>query len=118
MPLLTLSDADIWFAEKDLVWRSYTMERPCLLAATRRVGFVHRMEFAAVALDESKGTVNAPLWLLPSIMIPLTPYLQITLPSFSKTPAWAIKSPFLIIRPQHSMEKTYCFGYIRYQLWF
>lgn len=54
MPFLTLSNADIRFAERELVWRSYTAEKA--LPTTRRVELIDRREFAAVALDENEET--------------------------------------------------------------
>ena len=51
MLFLTLSDADIRFAEKELVWRSYTMQRPCLLT-TRRVEFVDRRGYPVAAVAQ------------------------------------------------------------------
>ena len=50
MPFLPLSNADIGFVER-LVWRSYTMQRPCFSAATKRVGFVDKREYAIATLD-------------------------------------------------------------------
>ena len=49
MLFLTFSDADIRFAEKELVCWSYTMQRPCLLA-TRRVEIVDRKGFPIAAV--------------------------------------------------------------------
>ena len=50
MPFLTLSNADIQFAEKELTWRSYTVAEA--LPTTKRVEIIDRKEFAKAALDE------------------------------------------------------------------
>ena len=39
-------------AEKDLVWKSYTMQRPCLSAATRRLGLLIEKKYTAATLFE------------------------------------------------------------------
>ena len=51
MPFLTLSNADIQFAEKELTWRFYTAKKA--LPTTRRVELIDKKEFAKVALDEN-----------------------------------------------------------------
>lgn len=51
MLFLPLPDTDIRVAER-LVWRSYTIQRPCLLGPTKRVKFVDGKKFAAVASDQ------------------------------------------------------------------
>ena len=51
MPFLTLSNADVQFAEKKLTWRTYTTEEA--LPTTRRVEIIDRKEFAKAALDEN-----------------------------------------------------------------
>lgn len=38
------SDANRQFEEKGFIWRSYTIQRPCLLVATKRVEFVDKKE--------------------------------------------------------------------------
>ena len=50
MPFLTLSNADIQFAEKELTWRSYTAAEA--LPTTKRVEIIDKKEFARAALDE------------------------------------------------------------------
>ena len=50
MPFLTLSNADIQFAEKKLTWRSYTITKA--LPTTKQVEIIDRKEFAKAALDE------------------------------------------------------------------
>ena len=50
MPFLTLSNADIKFAQKELTWRSYTTAEA--LPTTKRVEIIDRKEFAKAALDE------------------------------------------------------------------
>lgn len=54
MPFLTLSNADIQFAEKELTWRSYTTEEA--LPITQRVEFIDKKEFARAALDGKSET--------------------------------------------------------------
>ena len=51
MPFLTFSNADIQFAEKELTWRSYTIEE--VLPTTRQVELIDKKEFAKAALDEN-----------------------------------------------------------------
>ena len=51
MPFLTLSNADIQFAEKELIWRSYTAAEA--LPTTKRVEIINKKEFAKAALDEN-----------------------------------------------------------------
>ena len=46
---LTFSKADIWFAEQELVWRTYTATEA--LPTTRRVEIINKKEFAAAALN-------------------------------------------------------------------
>lgn len=52
MPFLTLSDAYIWFVEREFVWRSYTAAEA--LPITQRVKLIDRKEFAAAVLDKNK----------------------------------------------------------------
>ena len=54
MPFLTLSNVDIWFAEKELIWRSYTTAEG--LPTTRWVNLIDKKEFAKAALDENSET--------------------------------------------------------------
>ena len=51
MPFLSLSNADVQFAEKKLTWRTYTTKKA--LPTTRRVEIIDRKEFAKAALDEN-----------------------------------------------------------------
>ena len=50
MPFLALSNADIQFAEKELMWRSYTAAES--VPTTKRVKLIDKKEFAKAALDE------------------------------------------------------------------
>ena len=50
MPFLTLSNANIQFAQKKLIWRFYTTAEA--LPTTKRVEIIDRKEFAKAALDE------------------------------------------------------------------
>ena len=54
MPFLTSFDADIWFAEKKLVWSSYTTAEA--LPTTRKVNLIDQKKFAKAALDENPET--------------------------------------------------------------
>ena len=49
MLFLTLSKANIWFAEQELVWRTYTAAEA--LPTTRRVEIIDKGEFAAATLN-------------------------------------------------------------------
>ena len=51
MPFLTLGNADIQFAEKELIWRFYTAKKA--LPTTQRVELIDKKEFAKAALDEN-----------------------------------------------------------------
>lgn len=57
MPILTFSNVNIWFIEKKLIWKSYTMQRSCLLSASKKVEFVDRKKFIALALHKSERTI-------------------------------------------------------------
>lgn len=52
MPFLTLSNADIRFAERELTWRTYTVAEALL--TTKRVQIIDQKEFATAALDPNK----------------------------------------------------------------
>ena len=54
MSFLTLSNADIQFVEKELIWRSYTTAEA--LSTTKYVELIDKEEFAKVALDEESKT--------------------------------------------------------------
>ena len=49
IPFLTLSKADIRFAERELVWRTYTAAEA--LPTTRKMKIIDKREFAAAALN-------------------------------------------------------------------
>ena len=51
MPFLSLSNADVQFAEKELTWRTYTTEKA--LPITRQVEIINQKKFAKPALDEN-----------------------------------------------------------------
>ena len=51
MPFLTLSNADVQFAEKELTWRTYTTEKA--LPTTSQVEIIDKKEFAKAALNEN-----------------------------------------------------------------
>ena len=54
MPFLTVSSANLRFAEKELVWRAYSAVEA--LPTTQRVEIIGKKEFATVALDEEDET--------------------------------------------------------------
>ena len=54
MSFLTLSNADVQFVEKKLIWRSYTTAEA--LPTTKWVEFINKKEFAKAALDEKSET--------------------------------------------------------------
>ena len=54
MPFLTLSKADVRFAERELVGRTYTAAKA--LPTTRRVEIINKREFAAAALNTDDET--------------------------------------------------------------
>ena len=54
MPFLTLSKADVRFAERELVWRTYITAKA--LPTTRRVEIIDKKEFAAAALNADDKT--------------------------------------------------------------
>ena len=49
MPFLTLNNADIRFAERELVWRTYSAAEA--LSTTRRVVIIGKKKFVAAALN-------------------------------------------------------------------
>ena len=54
MPFLTLSSVDIRFAERELVWRTYSAAEA--LPTTRRVEIIDKKEFAVAALNKDDET--------------------------------------------------------------
>ena len=54
MPFLTLSNANIQFAEKEPIWRSYTAAEA--LPTTKRIELIDKKEFAKATLDEESKT--------------------------------------------------------------
>ena len=54
MSFLTFSNADIQFAEKELIWRSYTSAKA--LSITKRIELIDKKEFAKAALDKESKT--------------------------------------------------------------
>lgn len=51
MPILTLSNPDIQFADQELIWRSYNMAKA--LATIQQVEIFDKKEFAKRALDKN-----------------------------------------------------------------
>ena len=54
MLFLTFSNANIWFAERELVWRTYSTAEA--LPTTQRVEIIGKKEFAAAALNKEDET--------------------------------------------------------------
>ena len=54
MLFLTVNKADIWFVERELVWRTYTAAEA--LPTTRRVEIIDKRELAAAALNVDNET--------------------------------------------------------------
>ena len=54
MPSLTLSSADIRFAERELVWRTYSAAEAW--PTTQRVEIIDKKVFAVAALNEDDKT--------------------------------------------------------------
>ena len=54
MFFLTFSKADIWFTDRELVWRTYTAKNALL--TTRKVEIIDKKKFAATALNEDDET--------------------------------------------------------------
>ena len=54
MPFLTFSNVDIWFAERELVWRTYSATEA--LPTSQRVEIIDKKEFATAALNEEEET--------------------------------------------------------------
>ena len=54
MPFLTLCKADIRFAERELVWRTYSAAEALL--TTQKVEIIDKKEFAAAALNKEDKT--------------------------------------------------------------
>ena len=54
MLFLTLSNANVQFVEKELIWRSYIAAKA--LPTTKRVELINKKEFAKAALDENSET--------------------------------------------------------------
>ena len=51
MPFLTLSNANVQFVEKKLIWTSYTTTE--VLSITKQIELINIREFAKAALDEN-----------------------------------------------------------------
>ena len=54
MLFLTLSKADIWFVERELVWRTYTAADT--LTTTKRVEIINKKKFVTVILNTDDKT--------------------------------------------------------------
>ena len=54
MPFLTLSNADVSFLERELTWKSYTVDE--VLSTIKQVELIDKKEFAKAALDAESET--------------------------------------------------------------
>ena len=83
---LTLSKMDVWFAERELVWRTYTAAEG--LPMTRRVEIIDKKEFAAAVLNADNETFMvhvAALAELTSILIYLSRQAQVAVLTSEET---------------------------------
>ena len=71
IPSLTLSKADVRFAEREPTWSSYTTAEA--LPTTRRVELIDRKEFATAALDENEEAFVVHIAALTSTMTTIYP---------------------------------------------
>lgn len=55
IPFLTFSDANIWFIEKDLTWRSYRTVK--VLLTPKRVELIDRKNIATAAINKNLETL-------------------------------------------------------------
>ena len=73
---LTLNKADIRFAERELVWRTYTATEA--LSMTKRIEIIDKKEFAVAALNIAKKTFIVHIAALAeSTTMPIYPSCQV-----------------------------------------
>ena len=77
IPFLTFNNANIKFAQKELIWRFYTAAEA--LSITKRVKIINKKEFAKVALDENIEVFVVHVTSLLTIAIHPAKEAQITL---------------------------------------
>lgn len=75
---MIFSNADIQFAEKEFIWRSYTIAKA--LSTTKWIKLINKKEFAKAALDAESKTfvVHVKELEVPKITIHLSQKSQIT----------------------------------------
>ena len=75
MPFLTLSKADVRFAERELVWRTYTAAEA--LPTTKKVETIDKRKFAAAALNADNETFVVHVAAIAELtIIPIHPSCQ------------------------------------------
>ena len=70
MLFLTFSNKNIWFAEKELTWRSYTSKEA--LPTTQRVELIDKKKFARMALDKESETFEVYVAALKVLLVGMT----------------------------------------------
>ena len=75
MLFLTLSNADIRFAEKEFVWRSYVMQRPCFFGRYQRAELLIHRNLQPWCQTKAFSPITLPsftsVWALLTIRFPL-----------------------------------------------
>ena len=74
MLFFTLSNASMQFAEKTLMWRSYTATEA--LPTTKRLELINKKEFAKIALDEKFETFVLHVVTLKAPLVGIAIYLS------------------------------------------
>ena len=117
MPFLTLSNADIQFAEGELTWRTYTPTEA--LPTTKRVQIIDRKEFAEAALDLNKeafvvhvATVTAePMTIHPArqaqIALLKAEEAPVTVPAEYSDFADVFSEKYAAVLPEHTEINTH-----------
>ena len=67
MPLLTFSRADVWFAERKFVWKTYTAVET--IPMTRKVEIINKTEFVVAALNPDNRIFAVHIAALPELII-------------------------------------------------
>ena len=73
MIFLTLNNADIQFAEKELIWRSHTTVEA--LPTTKQVELINKKKFAITALDEKSETFVVHVAALEALLVGIAIHL-------------------------------------------
>ena len=72
MCFLTFCNADIQFAKKKLIWRSYTVVEA--LQITKRVEIINKKELAKTALDKESETFMMHVATLEALLVGMVIY--------------------------------------------